>query len=679
MAVSGKGYLQFGAGAAFLPRNTEKLRHSIQYGELHEDGVKIIPYQWAEKQLGWAIDSPDFYPIDCYKDGHWFFPFPSSSHSKPPKRSASLGQEWMIFGKDFVERREATAPLEADMLMFFDGRKPEYSFAFSSQIPVRKKTADYANEFLLAERNGKSKCMLLTGAGGEGKSTLSFQIIKQLALQDWVILHCAEPNKETALTLSSLEDTEAPVLVVVDDASIIAQKLYQFLRDARDHGKLVHLLMISDWASWSHLKSAWNWGAISDYSMNTIAGITLEEAESIIMAWSTYGKQGLGALENFEDLNAAAKKLYSAAQSVAHINNKDNSLLGAIIETRYGDEYLTHVRSILNRLQHIPLNLPGATDTLLDAFTRIALMHNEGKLILTSDILAELYQCSTQEVRQAILVPLRKEAITRNSGEVVCVRHNALVKCVINLMEEEFDYITWQDYLIEMVDAAMRFRTHSGQYVYELESWRYLANHFLNKGMKSFAVRIAEAVYRIEHGNLQTLSHLVNVYLHGSDPDYMLANQTLWEYPSPTFDEKILRIFARVANHTGQQELGTYLNCLSISDQAKCFTEFESISSQKIQKLASSIFNLPQGLTNYALSNMGRAFGKVAAIMDASTAAGQVDTDFIPLGTAERDAIESQLETGVAELLKILELDELPKIVPKDIKITFIHRLLSEV
>lgn len=673
-AVSGKDYIQFGAGAAFLPRETDQLRHSIQYGELHEHGVSLRSFQWSKEQQEWLPDFPNFYPKEYYEESvaHWFFPFPSPKSLKPPPKSLLLGKEWTLLGKTFVKKWEAISPSENDMLLFFDGQAPEYSFVFSPQIPIRKKTADYVNEFLLAEQNRKSKCMLLTGAGGEGKSTLSLQIIKLLALQDWVILHCFEPEKGTRLKLSDIEEIDGPMLVAVDNASRIAAEMYRFLSDAQTHGKHIHLLMVSDWASWSCLKTKWDWNAVSDYSMNTIAGIAPEEARAIVEAWNKYGENGLGVLAQLEDLDVAADELYSQSQSAVQLCKRDGALLGAIIQTRYGNKYLAHVRSILSHLQRIPLNLPNTEDTLLDAFIRIALMHNENQFILGSDILAELYCCSERDIKRAILYPLRKEAVTAKSGEVICVRHSALAKNVMHLIEEEFDDIVWQDYLLEMVEAAIRLRTDKDQYVYKIESWRYLANHFLDKGAKPLAVRIAETVYSIDRGNGQVLQHLVNVYLASPDPEYSIAYNALKEFPLEIYDEMLLHTFARIAAHMGEHELSVYLNCVAMSDQAKCCTRFEVLTARKCWELADSVLKLPQCIANEALSKMGQALNTAAAAID------DVQTGS-PLNTAGRNAIGQQLEAGVAELSMLLETDTLPRSIPKEKKITFQNRLLVKV
>jgi len=79
---SGSEFLSLGAGAAFLTRITDpkkihKLRHSVQYGELDENGIRIYPMKWSEVQRGWTTDDSDYFPKHNYVDGtnYWEFPF----------------------------------------------------------------------------------------------------------------------------------------------------------------------------------------------------------------------------------------------------------------------------------------------------------------------------------------------------------------------------------------------------------------------------------------------------------------------------------------------------------------------------------------------------------------------------------------------------------------------------
>ncbi len=687
MAISGKSYMRLGTGAAFLTRATDILQHSIQYGELNEDGIKIRPLKWSEAQQEWILNSPEYFPAANHvaATDYWFFPFSPETAFKKAKRPSSLKPEWVLLTKEFINQREKVAPSKEEMLMFFDGKAPEYSFAFSDQIPIRRKTNDYVKEFEVAEKNGKNKCMLITGAGGEGKSTQSLQVIYQLVMRNWTVLHCADPEKNTIIRLSDIEKLDGPVLIAVDNASVIAKEMFNFLQMAKQNEKSVHLLLISEFSEWLYSKAQdLQWDDVADFSSKTLAGIELEEARDIVAVWSQYGKEGLGTLSECQDPEAAAMQLYKVAQSPLTTQSKDGALLGAIIQTRYKDAYYKeHVRMILKRLQDIPLELPNTEDTLLEAFVRIALVHREKLDILGSDILAEIYHCKESDIKRKILRPLGREAMTSKSGGVIYVRHSALADCVMNIVEEEFRHIEWQDYLPEMAAAAVSLRTN-GKYVYKVEEWRYLADHFLDKGMKRLAVHIAEAVYEVDESNDQVLSHLLTVYLSEPGPAYDIAYDCLAERSDEIYDDALLNAYEVSAGHLGKNELRAYLAYIALSDRSYCLNGALHLGLliRDCVEAANALYKLSILYQNEKFEKASYAMAKIAELI------GKKDKSIPKLEceilkqtcgyTNDRKLLEKQIDDGMKEVIKMLSFDKLPDSVPKPTAFTF-SRLLNKI
>jgi len=313
-------------------------------------------------------------------------------------------------------------------------------------------------DYISAQDSKLNRFKLITGAEGEGKSTLAFQIIHELVMKhDWSVLYCRNPERDTALELSDIEESDKPVLIVVDNASIIAKKMYDFINAARRERKPknVHLLLISVLSEWRKSGvSPSEWQSLPGYSTHfALKGIERDEASAIIDKWAEYGEKGLGKLfEKYKSSPEAAKtELHQASINISakilETQVTDGALLGAIIKTRFREEeYKERVRLIMRKLYNMPLDFlnNNTEDTsVLNVFLRIAAMHidatahNNGKSILSTDIFEEIYNCDDTKISKNVF-PLLGEEITM-CGEFIYTRHTALADCAIKIAQDIHD------------------------------------------------------------------------------------------------------------------------------------------------------------------------------------------------------------------------------------------------
>ncbi len=150
------------------------------------------------------------------------------------------------------------------------------------------------------------------------------------------------------------------------------------------------------------------------------------------------------------------------------VNDPDEgALLGAMLATRYGDELHDHVRTMLRRLEEIPLY----HETLLNAFAYIVAMHSEKLNFLSKPVMAQLYNCKEKEVKKNILGPLGDEAASTVSGDMIYTRHGSIAKSARKILDEEFHF-DFDEIFIEMTQAAIE-ASQKGEFVERLGSWRY--------------------------------------------------------------------------------------------------------------------------------------------------------------------------------------------------------------
>lgn len=567
--ASNTGVLTLQCGAAFQTREDMIYYNSLQWGEINfnDDIVTITPQKWSALEQRFIPDSsemlPDFFRVEG--TNRWEFPykvsFINNKTQKITSTQSNIPVGWHLIDKEFMKQRKQ--PSDEDVLKYFDGKEPSYNEIFSSHIPEREIVSKIKKEFVSCNDNNKMKCVLITGAGGEGKTTVFLQIVKMLVEEnEWKALVLRQAEKDFQIYDNQILNLteEANWIICVDNCFPISEKLFGLLKKvAKRQNQNVHFLLCARDIDWNNSESSkLQWGNFSSYSIYKLRGINEKDAEKIIKAWKKYGDQGLGKLKDLSESEAKQKLILSSKNEEEENGAEEGALLGAMLIARYGDELYNHVRNMLLRLQEIPVS----NETLLNAFTYIVAMHSERLYFLSKTVMAHVYNYEPKNVKRYILGPLGDEAAGAVSGEIIYTRHISIAKIARKILDQEF-HVDFDEIFIELATAAVE-ANKKGAYVEYLKNWRFLSDNFMQKN-RTLAIRLDKSILSVDCYNHFMVAHLSKLYREAEqlemayklfrDVNYVIEHR-------PFFCE-----WALVEANIGNKAASVCLSALALSDQ----------------------------------------------------------------------------------------------------------------
>lgn len=570
MAAVENGFLSLQSGAAFQTRG-EIYYNSLYWGTLdpEEETVSVMPRRWSGGDGSFVLDASGKLPEAYRREGtdQWVFPckvfIGGSVKQKEKVNPAAVPSGWDLIDETFIRGRKA--PGRRDILKYFDGREPSYDEIFSSYIPAREIVADLKEEFVKYDNDNQMKCILITGAGGEGKTTVMLQTIRALCEEKgWKALILRQPEKNMSLSdMQIMQYTrEGHWILGVDNAFCAAKELFGLLKRLRQR-KLqnVHFLLCSRDTDWINSEAGkFPWGSSASFSRRSLKGIREEDAGRIVTAWKALGDEGLGRLKGLS-AEAAKKQLVQSSLNAERNDPDEGALLGAMLATRYGDELHNHVREMLWRLNEIPLNKV----TLLDAFVYIVAMHSEKLYFLSKPVMAWLYHCPENQVKKKILGPLGDEAASTVSGDMIYTRHGSIAESAKRILDEEF-HVDFDEKFVEMVEAAIE-ANQKGVYIEKLGKWRYLSEHFVGKN-NTLAVKIDKKALEIDPYDEYFLVHLSKLYRTVKQPERAVK---LFRVNYSMKSRSFFCEWALAEANEGNKAASICLSAIALSDQAeKC-------------------------------------------------------------------------------------------------------------
>lgn len=507
---TGYPFLTIQSGASFQAREDEQWTNRILWCELDlpEKKVDIEPLRWSRDNQEWALDGSAF-PNRYRKSGtdRWTLPLPSSEviTRSESSQKVQVPNGWLSLDQNYLSNYQGKLSSE-QTLRFFDGRVPGWEEALSPNIPRREVVNELQRLTDESRQNNEIKTILLTGAGGEGKSTILRQFLCELAKSDHQYNIIWHDDTDTPLPLGyllRLPKSETTWIIASDDADLIASDVFGAVKALRGaNRKNFQFLLCCRDTDWLGAKGdLFPWRQFSSFSEVRIRGLSLTDAELIVDAWGAYGSQGLGALASSTcDLEEGARKLAEAAKSETY--DQEGAFLGAMLRVRIGDGLKDNIKALLVRLQQ--RSAPGGT--LLDAFAYIAAFHAENKLILSKEVLAKVLRCRVGDIKRKITGPLGEEAAATTSGQFIFTRHKAIAEAAVEVLSRDF-HIDFEELYIELLRIAIQLAS-SGTFVPHLSTWRFLSTHFFEKGDFSFAIRLAHESLKLEPHNVYLVVHL---------------------------------------------------------------------------------------------------------------------------------------------------------------------------
>jgi hypothetical protein len=497
--------LSIQAGAAFQAREDEQWVNRIVWGELNlEDlAARLIPFMWSRDYQEWSIDTNAF-PNELRVKGEdfWQLKLPAlrvaTTVCGAPGVEATSGMK-LPLGWISLDRRRlegfSRVLSDDDVIGFFNGRLPTFSYALSPKIPRRPIVSELVRQISRQKHSPSVALFLLKGAGGEGKSTVLLQVVCDLLRTDVVKRVLWNESAEGVVpNIDQLIDTNELCLIASDNAEGIAKKVFQLTRIAsKRHEANICILLACRDTDWIAVKcDQLPWRIYASVIDIPLRGLSRGDATLIVEAWERYGERGLGRLYG-RSREEAIEALIEEATREAY--SEEGAFLGAMLRTRMGDGLRAHVKRLLVNLSDsdIPFG------TLRDAFAYIATPHSENVLTLSRGPLAKALGCKRSELKKKVLGPLGEEAVVATSGLFVLTRHRAIAETAVDILSCEF-HVDTDEILLHLMEEALRL-ANVGVFVPNLASWRFLSNHFLKLGKQELAVRLAQAAHNLDKEN----------------------------------------------------------------------------------------------------------------------------------------------------------------------------------
>lgn len=568
MAAIHSGFLSLQCGAGFQAREDDEIYYnSLYWGSLDftENTVSVMPRRWSAVNGRFVLDASGNLPEDFRAEGSdtWVFPctaLPAGmKHKEKEIKEIKPPAGWHLIDEKFIRSRKE--PDKADILKYFDGKEPSYNDIFSSYIPVRKIVSNLQDEFLKCNEDEQTKCVLLAAAGGEGKTTILLQTVRELCRNNgWRALVLRQPEKDMQIHEEQLLNytKEGNWIIGVDNCFPIAQKLFGLLKRLKQRKyQHVHFLLCARDTDWMNSEAdKLQWRSMASFTRPRLKGINEEDAGKFIDAWEALGNDGLGKLKGLSAAEAK-KRLIQFSRNEEMNEPDEGALLGAMLATRYGDGLHDHVREMLRRLKEIPLY----HETLLDAFAYIVAMHSKKLYFLSKPVMAQLYHCKEKDVKKNVLGPLGDEAASTVSGDMIYTRHGSIAKSARKILDEEFHY-DFDEVFLELTQAAIE-ASQKGEYIEALKRWRFMSDNFVNEN-NTLAVRIDRMVLKLDPYDEHIIVHLSKLYRKVRQPEQ--AVQLFREVRYIVEKRSFFCEWALIEANLGNKAASICLSAIALSD-----------------------------------------------------------------------------------------------------------------
>jgi SIR2-like domain len=423
--------------------------------------------------------------------------------------------DWMPVA-EAVTRPASASDNSNAALTFFDGRLPNWQDAVNPLLPKRDVVRTLENQLKESIRRGQSSLTLVTGASGEGKTTVLMQTAASATLksQPVIVLFNGQGRSGAVDDILSLP-TSAEYILVLDDAYNSIERLRDLVVRLNQSGrKGLHLLLgsrDSDWGSVGGFTFAWS--KYLPTKVYRLRGINRPDASAVVQSWERLGPEALGSLALLPDTEARISALMTAAADER--DPLEGAFLGALLKTRYGAGLVEHIHELLIRLsQRRIYSWSSEPDSsLLDAFFLVAAPHAARVKAMTASVLAISLDISEQEVFGAVVLPLGDEAAISTNSETILVRHSLIARSACNLAPELG--VDLGRIVERVVRAAVVAIDRYGPKP-ELRDLAYLARHLEDPAL---AVRAATAAVDAAPRRLSYRTSLSRAYRMADDPN----------------------------------------------------------------------------------------------------------------------------------------------------------------
>ncbi|MGW2744988.1 P-loop NTPase [Streptomyces sp. NPDC001450] len=360
----------------------------------------------------------------------------------------------------------------ADVKRFFDGAEPRWETALDPRVPrlslVDRLTGDLAG--CLSGTLDK-RIVAAVGPMGEGKSIALRQAAVDLVRGrgDVTVLWREHGTRiDPKVILSMPEQPGQHIVLVTDQGAQHIDELRQIMAAGRGD---IHVLLAGQQREW---RSAGGYQKLASFT-KVVGNLGLQDEDGtlLVQAW-----ERLDALEELARTPRKDRAGRLVEMSRATYGKRDSSLVGAMLELRYGTLLRDHVGKLLDRLAGHPA-VEGTS--LVHCFLMIALLHvahdpaRRQASPLSPRILARVVGLEDDYlVEDAITVPLGREAAATGHDSGLWIRHQTIAEAALAISNERSaDELA--DLARRLVTAAIQLSRETGTFGNDLHAAAYLS------------------------------------------------------------------------------------------------------------------------------------------------------------------------------------------------------------
>jgi hypothetical protein len=487
------------APSAFQVGDSQIWRNGLMWGKADLDSgwLAVEPLKWNNDDSEYKFDT-DAGRNRELAPGRDAFRFRLPGKAQPPP-SAWPPLGWRTVDRETLAELTADRPDVGAMAGYFDGALPDWRVVLAEGVRLRWIVETTITRFRQRHHGApRPLATLLTGAGGEGKSTALLQAAAALVrdtTQSWTCLHREAAAAEVpANLLEGLEFRAGHAwIVALDDAENAGKGLVAALRRIAPRTD-VHLLLAAreaDWAIRGLTREMWQ--EVAEFRLEPMPGLDEKDARRIVEGWQAYGEDAMGRLRGVS-VEGAAKALLGHANEHA-ARPGEGALLGALLITRQGKELKDRVRAFVS-----PLVGRGGVKgfDLRDIYAMVAAMHAENQLYLSRSVLAFALGCDEQELENILRI-LRREAMLDSGETYILSRHRRIAEAACEtLADDGYNVRRWFPYLARSARREFVLKHSCNP---DISKWQFaLAKHFVGKGENSWIVArsVAKALHEAE-------------------------------------------------------------------------------------------------------------------------------------------------------------------------------------
>ncbi|MEU0597815.1 SIR2 family protein [Streptomyces sp. NPDC006393] len=405
-------------------------------------------------------------------DAHRLFPRLYSAYQD----TVQCPPGWIRIDRSFLDSVAADEHTAQDVERFFDGAEPGWATALDPRVPRLSVVGRLTGELngCLDGRLDK-RVVAAVGPMGEGKSIALRQAAVDLARgrDDVTVLWREHRTRIVPEAILSMPQRPGHrIVLVTDQGAQHIEELRRLLRACESAGRGdILVLLAGQQREWRARRAFEKLSAQTKVVTNL--GLQDADGQLLVQAW-----EQLGVLRELARTPGHERATRLVALSRATYGRRDSSLVGAMLQLRYGPLLREHVGRLLDQLSAHP---PVEGTSLVHCFLMIALLHvafdqrRKNSSPLSARVLARVMGLEDEYlVEEAVVIPLGKEAALGGFDNGLWIRHHSIAEAALAISGER-DPEELTGLATKLVTAAVDLSRETGSFSDDLHAAAYLS------------------------------------------------------------------------------------------------------------------------------------------------------------------------------------------------------------